>query len=132
MTEAAASPNSNEAIQKVITDLAAQGTFSKIDTRTHRFPEGESMDDLARRAEQALRECVLSHFAEYVGGGCKDDVHIVVVSHGLCISEAVAALIRLDPQADRTKSYKGLLNTAWTRTIISVRVSLSELPTTAF
>jgi len=118
---AVSSPNSDEALQKAILDLAAQGIFAVIPDRKHKFPEGESLDDLAVRAGRALRECVLTPFAEYVKNGSREDVHVVAVSHGLCISEMMAALVRLDPQANHKVSYKGLLNTAWTRAVISAR-----------
>ena len=116
------SPNRDEALEKAILDLAAQGIFAVIPDRKHKFPNGESLDDLAIRAGRALKECILAHFAEYVANGTKEDVHVVAVSHGLCISEMMAALVALDPQADHGVSYRGLLNTAWTRAAISVRV----------
>jgi broad specificity phosphatase PhoE len=123
---AVSSPNSEEALQKAILDLAAQGIFAVIPDRKHKFPEGESLDDLTVRAGRALRECVLTHFAEYAENGCREDVHVVAVSHGLCISEMMAVLVRLDPQADHKVSYKGLLNTAWTRAVITARVCRFE------
>ncbi|KAF8733475.1 hypothetical protein AX14_003789 [Amanita brunnescens Koide BX004] len=122
---AMSSPNRDEALQKTILDLAAQDIFPVIPDRKHKFPEGESLDDLAIRAKRALRECVLAHFTEYVANGGKEDVHVVAVSHGLCISEMTAALVALDPQADHAKSYRGLLNTAWIRAEISVRESFT-------
>jgi broad specificity phosphatase PhoE len=68
------------------------------------------MDDLADRAQQALRECVLCHLRDYASGGAEGDVHVVIVSHGLCISEVISALLRLDPHADKGKRYTGLLD----------------------
>lgn len=123
---AVSSPNSDEALQKAVLDLAAKGIFAVIPDRKHKFPEGESLDDLAVRAGRALRECILTHFAEYIENGSREDVHVVAVSHGLCISEMMAALVRLDPQADHKVSYKGLLNTGWTRVVISARVRQFE------
>lgn len=64
----------------------------------------------------------------------KGDIHIALVSHGLCISELVAALAALDFER-RSKGqevsggrYAGLLNTAWTRATVdlAVRVVLTE------
>ena len=131
---AMSSPNRDEALQKTILDLAAQDIFPVIPDRKHRFPEGESSDDLAIRAKRALKECVLAHFTEYVVNGGKEDVHVVAVSHGMCISEMTAALLALDPQADHAKSYRGLLNTAWIRAEISVRVCYfrMSIPTCVF
>lgn len=99
-----------------LTELYEQGIFPVIRTRDGKFPEGESLDDLALRAEKAIAECVVSHLAT------EGDAHIAIASHGLCISELIAALIRLDPDSRRDISYAGLLNTAWTRAVVKVKV----------
>jgi len=56
----------------------------------------------------------------------KENVHVALVSHGLCICEMVAALVALDYER-RSKGlevpdreYAGLLNTAWTRATIDL------------
>lgn len=95
-------------------DMIANNVFPVLSSRSAKFPEGESLDDLARRAETGIKECVLPHVLE-------DDVHIAIASHGLCISELIAALLRLDPDSRRDVSYIGLLNTAWTRVTVSVK-----------
>ncbi|KAJ7686687.1 phosphoglycerate mutase [Mycena rosella] len=95
--------------------LFKQGIFPVLRARDAKFPEGESLNDLARRADQAIAECVVPHLA---AGG---DLHIAIASHGLCISELIAALLRLDPDSRRDISYAGLLNTAWTRTVVSLK-----------
>ncbi|GLB42120.1 putative histidine phosphatase superfamily (branch 1) [Lyophyllum shimeji] len=95
-------------------ELMAKNIFPVLPTRADGFPEGESLEDLARRAEEAIAECVLPHIGE-------DGAHIAVASHGLCISELIAALLRLDPYSRRDISYTGLLNTAWTRLTIAQR-----------
>jgi broad specificity phosphatase PhoE len=97
-------------------ELIANNLFPVLSLRSAKFPEGESLDDLARRAEVGVKECVVPHVLE-------DGVHIVIASHGLCISELIAALLRLDPDSRRNVSYTGLLNTAWTRVTISVKVA---------
>ena len=96
-------------------EMIAKNIFPPLLSHSAKFSGGESIDDLACRAENAIRECVLPHVLE-------DGVHIAIASHGLCISELIAALLRLDPDARRNVSYRGLLNTAWTRVIISVKV----------
>jgi len=90
-----------------------------------RFPGGEGEDDLARRAQVAMRECVLPHIPyapipqdQYSG------VHVAIASHGRAISYMVSALMMLDPQGDKEKTYFGMKNTAWTRLDIRVRVSI--------
>lgn len=97
-----------------VEELWAQKIFPVQQSRQDKFPEGESLDDLARRAEVAVRECILPHVET-------DSVHVAIASHGLCISEMVAALLRLDPGSRRDISYAGLLNTAWTRVEVQSR-----------
>jgi broad specificity phosphatase PhoE len=99
-------------------ELYKEGIFPVLRARDAKFPEGESLDDLAVRAEKALAECVLPHLA----AGARGNLHIAIASHGLCISELIAALLRLDPDARRDISYAGLLNTAWTRAVVTVKV----------
>lgn len=78
------------------------------------------MNDLRERARKGLRESVLSHLNEVQGGA---DVHIALASHGLCIGELVAELVSLDTEAKDQRGYTGLMNTAWTRAEVKVRVS---------
>ncbi|KAF8068834.1 phosphoglycerate mutase [Lyophyllum atratum] len=101
-------------VPKGLTDqeLMDKKIFPVLPTRGDKFPEGESLEDLAQRAEEAVAECVLPHIEEH-------GVHIAIASHGLCISELIAALLRVDPNSTRNVSYTGLLNTAWTRLTIS-------------
>ncbi|KAF8138082.1 phosphoglycerate mutase [Mycena galopus ATCC 62051] len=103
-------------------EMFAQGIFPVLRGRDAKFPEGESLNELAQRAESAIADCVVPHLAAAAEGS----VHIAIASHGLCISELVAALLRLDPESRRDISYAGLLNTAWTRAVVSVKdVSLT-------
>ncbi|KAF9467774.1 histidine phosphatase superfamily [Collybia nuda] len=95
-------------------ELFSKNVFPVLEARDAKFPEGESLEDLARRAEEAVRECIIPHIKE-------DGAHIALASHGLCISELIAAIIRLDPDSSRDVSYTGLLNTAWTRLTISLK-----------
>lgn len=44
---------------------------------------------------------------------------------GLCISELIAALVRKDVDGvGRGKDYRGLMNTAWTRVTVGIKVRL--------
>ena len=91
--------------------------------RHERFDGGESLDDVAVRADKAIKECVAPYVVKAAGRDPGDaPIHIAIASHGLAISEVVAALIRLDPSSDRSKSYKGLRNTAWARVEMKLRV----------
>jgi broad specificity phosphatase PhoE len=96
-------------------ELFSKNVFPVLEARDAKFPKGESLEDLARRAKEAITECVLPHIQE-------DSVHIAIASHGLCISELIAAVVRLDPDSERGRSYAGLLNTAWTRLTIALKV----------
>ncbi|KAK7044673.1 histidine phosphatase superfamily [Favolaschia claudopus] len=108
-------------------EMYAQGIFPILRGRDAKFPEAESLNDLAHRADSAIADCVVPHLA----AAATAEVHIAIASHGLCISELVAALLRLDPDSRRDISYAGLLNTAWTRATVSIRDgSLSGTTTT--
>ena len=53
------------------------------------------------------------------------DLHVAVVSHGLCISELISATLRKDKDAATggpEKRWTGLLNTAWTRVTVEIPV----------
>ncbi|KAJ4473119.1 phosphoglycerate mutase [Lentinula aciculospora] len=101
----------------------AEGIYPVLYHRDEKFPDAESLNDLASRAEAAIAECVIPHLQS------EGHTHIAMVSHGLCISELVAALLRLDPDSRRDVSYKGLLNTAWTRATVSPKeVSTLTVP----
>jgi len=106
----------------------AKGIYPVIFNRTDKFPEGESLDDLARRAEEAIEKFVMPHVWEAARRG-KRGVHVAVVSHGLCISELIAALMRRNVTGGGSANkYKGLLNTAWTRVAIDVQGTKGEEP----
>ncbi|KAI3607682.1 phosphoglycerate mutase family protein [Moniliophthora roreri] len=90
----------------------AQNIFPHPGNRTDRFPEGESRDDVAKRAERAVEEIVLPLFAD----AGDTDVHVAIVSHGLFIRELVDVLLKLDPTKHGLgNDYRGLRNTGWTR-----------------
>jgi broad specificity phosphatase PhoE len=96
-------------------ELEKKGIYPVYWERDGKFDDGESLDDLFCRAEDALKECVFPYL--------DTDGHIAIASHGLCISELMSVLVKLDPEADHAESYRGLLNTAWTRVELKRRVS---------
>lgn len=63
--------------------------FPILTGRDAKFPEGESLNDLAERATRAVNELILPWVwdAEKTYGKEEGEVHLAVVSHGLCISE---------------------------------------------
>jgi len=103
------------------------GVFPVLTDRDLRFPEGESLNDLANRAMQAINELVMPHVHRCWKEGTSDAT-LALVSHGLCISELVAALLKKDKDAlskgPLGSKYAGLLNTAWTRVSIEFQVSV--------
>lgn len=111
-----------------------KGLFPVLDSRNESFPDGESLNDLEDRAGRAIDELVMPHIWQSLREG-KSDVDIALVSHGLCISELVASLLRRDEEVQRLHkqlyagTYAGLLNTAWTRISVdcSVRIIVAFL-----
>lgn len=102
----------------------AKGLFPVLYGRTEKFPGGESADDLACRAEQAIQEMVLPYVRQATEQGA-DGVHVAVVSHGLCINEILATLLKKDASGDKaSKNYRGLMNTAWARVTVEVKVRI--------
>ncbi|KAJ2925432.1 hypothetical protein H1R20_g11725, partial [Candolleomyces eurysporus] len=95
-------------------ELQKKGIYPVYWGRDEKFDGGESLDDLFRRSEEALKEFVFPYL--------DTDDHIAIASHGLCISELMSVLVKLDPKADQSESYRGLLNTAWTRVQLKRRV----------
>ncbi|KLO15967.1 phosphoglycerate mutase-like protein [Schizopora paradoxa] len=102
--------------------LYERGVFPILYNREDGFPGGESLNDLQVRAERAIKDIVLP----YVKDG-QEDIHIAIVSHGLCISELVSALVRLDHFKTSNSDWTGLLNTAWTRVTLDTAASSSPL-----
>ena len=133
--------------------------YETIRNRHDKFAGGESLDDLAQRAEDALETLLWPHLddarthcdcanrtAPHAGDADADtdadarrqdaaaaaaaDVlgyHVVFVSHGLCISELVAAILRRSANAGTGATvglrFRGLVNTGWTRLHIRPLVS---------
>jgi len=136
--------------------------YETIRNRHDRFTSGESLDDLALRAEDAMERLVWPHLDDAIaiahhhsdaGAGTNTNgvegvevevdgrprengevdvdvegglgYHVVIVSHGLCISEMVAVILRRSTNAGATAGvrFKGLVNTGWTRVRIRPLVS---------
>jgi broad specificity phosphatase PhoE len=67
----------------------------------------------------------LPYVWEAASGGTQErEVKVAVVSHGLCIKELIAALVRLDSTGrGKGKDFGSLVNTAWTRVEVAIKVS---------
>lgn len=102
----------------------AQGLYPVLHERWQKFPEGESLNDVVARAQQAIDELVMPHVWEAARQG-KKDVHIAIVSHGIAISELIPVLVMKDEsRLHPGHRWRGLLNTAWTRIAVDVKVRL--------
>jgi len=106
--------------EKSPAELYADGQFPMPVGRIEKFPEGESLDDLGRRASQAVEELIMPHAWKAAREG-RRDVHVAIVSHGLCISEIIAMLMKKNAKGGQVKDYRGLLNTAWSRVTVDVQ-----------
>ncbi|KAH7922935.1 phosphoglycerate mutase-like protein [Leucogyrophana mollusca] len=105
---------------KTVEEYWANGEYPVLHKRHQRFPEGESRDELAERADEAIRQIVLPEIWQAARSGAQG-VHLALVSHGLCISELVPALVKKGQNGMPAESYEGLMNTAWTRVAVSVK-----------
>lgn len=102
----------------------SRGIWPVLHERWQKFPEGESLDDLATRAAQAVEEIIMPYVIQGIREG-KRGLHIAIVSHGLCISEIVPALLLKDASGRNPgHHYRGLRNTAWSRVTVDVKVTL--------
>lgn len=102
-------------------EYCARGIYPVLPSRSHKFVDGESLDDLAHRAQQAIDELVMPYIWQAARAG-ETGIHVAIVSHGLCISELVPALLCKDVSGVHPGyKYKGLLNTAWTRVTVNVQ-----------
>ncbi|KAL6304361.1 phosphoglycerate mutase-like protein, partial [Sparassis latifolia] len=97
-----------------------RGVYPVLHGRGQKFPEGESLDDLAARANVAIEEIIMPHIRAAARSG-KKGIHVAIVSHGLCISEIILALLKRDGSGTvHERHYRGLLNTAWSRVTVDV------------
>jgi broad specificity phosphatase PhoE len=72
--------------EKSLAQHMAEGIYPVLTERHEKFPAGESLNELEKRAEEAIQELVMPHVWKAAKDGRKG-VQVAVVSHGLCISE---------------------------------------------
>ena len=107
-------------------DHFAQGIYPVLYERWQKFPEGESLEEVVQRAEKAIDDFVMPHVWAAAKAG-KKGVHIALVSHGICISELIPVLVMKDESRIHPgHRWRGLLNTAWTRVTVNVKVCVSR------
>jgi broad specificity phosphatase PhoE len=75
---------------KSLAQQFAEGIYPVLEHRSEKFPGGESLDELGRRAEKAIEELVMPYVLKAAKEG-KKGVQVAIVSHGLCISEVFIA-----------------------------------------
>ena len=106
----------------------AQSLFPIHHERWQKFPGGESIDDLAQRAEEAVREVVLPHVLELLENQTRTS-HIAIASHGLFIAEMIPVLLKMDvTNTEPRTTFRGMKNTAWTRVVVDFQVSELQQP----
>lgn len=112
---------------KSLEDHFRDGQYPVLFDRSQKFPNGESLNDLGVRAEQSINDLVLKPYLGRAISPGGQDVHVAVVSHGLCINELIPALLKRNDGGSRAKDYRGLQNTAWTRVTVQAKVMFGPL-----
>ncbi|KAJ7789331.1 histidine phosphatase superfamily [Mycena olivaceomarginata] len=75
-----------------------RGIYPGSLSRSERFPEGESLDEVQERASKGWAEILLPYVQEKARQD-NNQVHVAVISHGLFIKEAIRALAKYDRTA---------------------------------
>jgi broad specificity phosphatase PhoE len=114
----------------------AKGLYPPPRGSSTKFPGGESRDELAARAQRAIRELMLPldiHKTNEDGDGRRgeQEINVAIVSHGLTIRQLVRALLLAAEKPD-TKQINGLgrqflQNTGWARISVTTQ-PVSFLP----
>ncbi|THU96846.1 phosphoglycerate mutase-like protein [Dendrothele bispora CBS 962.96] len=120
---------------KTLKELYSQNIFPHIRDRIGRFPNGESKDDVARRAERVIQkliipivkgeeECIKKKRDQGVSGSAPD-ARVAIVSHGVFLRELLYALHRRNGSL---AEYKYLETTGWTEVKIQLKVPKTGTP----
>ncbi|KAF9483480.1 phosphoglycerate mutase-like protein [Pholiota conissans] len=106
-------------------DHYARGKYPAIFDRQQSFPGGESLDDVAKRAESVIEAVLLPHLLQEKEEKEKQVLRTVaIVSHGLFIGELMSSIIQRDPATKSTHNshdFRGTRNTAWMRVEITLQ-----------
>jgi broad specificity phosphatase PhoE len=99
----------------------AKGVYPVLHGNDEKFPGGESISELGQRAKEAIEALILPHVWQTAKEN-KTGIHVAIVSHGLCISQMISELLKMNAEHDEERGYRGLSNTAWTRVVIDIEV----------
>ncbi|EKM79474.1 hypothetical protein AGABI1DRAFT_120868 [Agaricus bisporus var. burnettii JB137-S8] len=97
-------------------------SYPALHGRSERFPGGESLDDLAERAERVIDEIL----TPYIIREDHEETYVAVASHGTFLSELIAALVRRDASlkaAVQARDFRGMRNTGWSNVVVKRDVS---------
>ncbi len=103
---------------------AAKGIYLACYSDDDKFPEGESIKDLAERGRTGLEKFVLPHVWQAAKEG-KTGIHVAVVSHGLCITELVSELLKMSAKQVSNPKDIRLSNTGWIQVVVDIEVGIS-------
>ncbi|KAG1852444.1 histidine phosphatase superfamily [Suillus subalutaceus] len=113
-------------ISKSLSEYMSEGKYP-TPRPGERFTDGESDEDLAARATQAVDEVIMPHVRSAARAGRAE--HIALVSHGLCIGALIFALLKRDSRnVTPTREYTGMQNTAWARVVIKMQDVAEDTP----
>lgn len=100
----------------------ARGMFISPSNRSHRYPDGESLDDVEKRADSVVENIILPYVEKATREGIQN-MHIAFVSHGIFIAELIASLAAQGGSRPRPSQFRGLRNTGWTLVTVKAFVS---------
>lgn len=101
----------------------ARGKFPAVHSRTEKFPGGESLEDVAKRADKVIDEVLLPYVWQEFEGGAP--MTVAIVSHGLFIAELVVRLLKrgnMNLDTTGARNLRGLKNTSVTRVQVTFKV----------
>jgi len=108
-----------------ITAHYAKGKFPALHTRQQKFPGGESLDELADRAENIIDEVITPEVLKEQQEGRPRTV--VIFSHGIFIAELVTSILKKDGQNQSNvnpRDLRGMHNTGCTTLNVISKVFL--------
>ncbi|KAG6900052.1 hypothetical protein C0993_003683 [Termitomyces sp. T159_Od127] len=103
----------------------SQGIFIPPLNRSDRYPDGESLDDVAKRADIVVENIILPNVKKATREGVQN-MHIAFVSHGIFIAELIASLAARGGSRPQPNQFRGLRNTGWTLVIVKAIVKMKK------